>query len=126
MSDEMMKISKEDLIKALIKSKENNLVDKDELITRLKKLFTRLTEEYKFKPGDLVVWKEGLKNKKMPPYNLPAIVIEHLEEPIIADIDESGSPYFREPLDLIAGFIDGDSFVIFHFDSRRFKKYEGN
>jgi len=32
---------------------------------------------YDFKPGDLVVWKKGLKNKIKPALNEPAIVMQH-------------------------------------------------
>ena len=35
--------------------------------------------------------------------------------------NDSGSPYFREPLDIVLGFVDGDGdFITYHFDSRRF------
>jgi len=35
--------------------------------------------------------------------------------------NDSGSPYFREPLDIVLGFLNGDGdFITYHFDSRRF------
>jgi len=73
----------------------------------------------------LVEWKPGLQNKKKPRYGEPGIVVEVLGVPIHGETDESGSAYFREPLDLIVGFIEesGD-FVVFHYDQRRFKPYQ--
>lgn len=78
-------------------------------------------------PGMLVTWKPGLQNKRWPQVGAPAVVIERLEAPLY-DCDESGSAYFREPLDLVLGlFIDegrhrGD-FIVFHYDSRRFRPW---
>lgn len=76
----------------------------------------------RFKRGDLVVWKEGLKNKNFPEYGQPAVVIEQLERPIINLSDDSGSSYYREPLDLILAILSGEGqFVTFYYDSRRFQ-----
>lgn len=76
-----------------------------------------------FERGDLVVWKEGMKNRTRPDYDEPAIVVDLLTEPVFGASDEPGSAYFREPLDLRAGVLDNDEeFVIYHFDARRFQK----
>src|SRR3546814_18199340 len=56
------------------------------------------------RPGMLVQWKPNLKNRKSPEYGKPAIVIEMLSPPVIDGTFESGSTYFREPLDIIIGF----------------------
>lgn len=94
-------------------------------IQRLRNMYARFTAPSDFSEGDIVVWKEGLKNRRMPNYGQRAIVVSRLEEPVFDGNTESGSAYFREPLDLILGFFDGDDdFVIFHFDSRRFEKVE--
>lgn len=84
-----------------------------------------LNADAEFKPGDIVEWKKGLKNKRYPAYEGVAVVIEKLEQPIYDDSDGPGSPYFREPLDLILGLNDEEgNFVLFHFDSRRFRHVE--
>jgi len=77
-----------------------------------------------FAKNQLVKWKKGLKNRKLPKENQPAVVIDVLSPPLISEA-ESGTPYFREPLDILLGFIDerdGD-FLVFHYDSRRFEPY---
>lgn len=81
-----------------------------------------------FKPGDLVCWKPGLCNRRMPRYGRPAVVVEVLHEPVLDDAKDSGDAYFREPLDIVLGvFLEqgrhrGD-FLTWHFDSRRFQSW---
>lgn len=97
-----------------------------ESIARLKKVGNEFLKPGNFAPGDLVEWKPGCKNKRMPPEGIPAIVVEVIDPPI-RDTEEqnAGSAYFREPLDLACGWIDSDGdFMVFHFDSRRFRLYE--
>ncbi|EDN68608.1 hypothetical protein BGP_2956 [Beggiatoa sp. PS] len=91
----------------------------------LSTIHKKLLESHEFKVGDLVKWKEGLKNKKRPYSDQPAIVIQLLEQPLIErQGEEAGSPYYREPLDIILGlFDDDDEFLIFYYDKRRFEPY---
>lgn len=94
-------------------------------IQRLRDLRERLMKPTDFSEGDIVVWKEGLKNRRMPNYGQRAIVISRLDEPVFDNNGESGSPYFREPLDLVIGFFDADDdFILFYYDSRRFQKVD--
>ncbi|MBK1647821.1 hypothetical protein [Rhabdochromatium marinum] len=85
-------------------------------------------QTHKFKPGDLVTWKPGLKNRRVPRSNQPVVVLEVLSEPVFDSDRDSGSPYFHEPLDLVLGlFVEngpnrGD-FLSWHFDSRRFQPW---
>lgn len=88
-------------------------------------LGTRLEEldqRNEFRRGQLVRWKPGLRNKLLPEYGYPAIVLDVLREPMINRADPPNSPFFRERLDLALGVLDaaGD-FVCFHFDARRFE-----
>ena len=95
-----------------------------EQASRLMDFYESITRSHDFTPGSFAKWKSGLRNKKKPRYDEPIIIMEMLEEPILAPGEDAGSAYFREPLDMIAGFIDSDDdFVIFHFDSRRFEPY---
>lgn len=88
-----------------------------------KEMFDKL---YDFKSGDLVVWKKGLRNKVKPALNEPAIVMQILDTPLRdQDKQDSGTPYFNEPLDLVLGLIDEDGeFALFHYDKRRFEPYQ--
>jgi hypothetical protein len=83
----------------------------------------------KFQKGQLVRWKAGLKNRKVPAYNEAAIVREVLAAPVF-DTCEAAScactPYFGEPLTLVVACIDPDNdFLEFRYDGRRFEPVEG-
>ena len=88
---------------------------------KLIRAFESMLTEYPFKPNQLVRWKQGLKNKALPEYNEPAIIWEILPKPRFDNAKAHGaeSPYFYEPLDIVLGVMDGDEFVLFHYDSRR-------
>jgi hypothetical protein len=86
--------------------------------------FHRFSTRHDFQPGQIVTWKKGMKNRRSPEYGEPAIVIEVLESPVLNPGDESGTPYFREPLDIVIGTLDADSDLLcFHYDSRRFEPF---
>jgi len=129
MSDDLEGVSKSDLIKALLvekKRQRTTVVNISSLTSQLKVMYEKYTvPQEKFQPGDLIVWKQGLKNKKLPEEDTPVIVVEVLEDIIFDETKgSSGTSYFREPLDLKVGSIDDDGdFVIFHYDSKRFEKY---
>lgn len=99
--------------------------EKPNSIGRLRNCAARMRRPHQFKKGELVQWKEGLKNKNTPPYGEPVIVVDVLKEPVY-DYESKGSenPCFAEPLTLVAGELapNGD-FVCFHYDGRRFEPY---
>lgn len=76
-----------------------------------------------FRPGQIVQWKADMKNKRLPAYGEPAIVMEVLNPPVYDDSKElGGSNLFREPLTVILGINDTEGeFLTFHFDGRRFE-----
>jgi hypothetical protein len=89
--------------------------------------YMRLTSgaEKSLQPGALVQWKPGMKNRQTPEYGMPVVVVDILTEPFLDTKFDSGSIYFREPLDIVLGFIDEDGeFSAFHYDSRRFEVFE--
>jgi hypothetical protein len=95
----------------------------------LRERYALLNQPHAFEPGDLVCWKPGLKNRRVPAYGTPAVVLEVLDAPIPDSETESGSTYFREPLSLVLGlFWDREpgrgDFVAFHFDGRRFEHWD--
>jgi len=74
-----------------------------------------------FEPGDIVTWKEGLRNKKHPEPGTAALVVKVFDEVIYDKGAGAGSPYFNEPLGFLIGIIDDDGdFLCFHSDPRRF------
>jgi hypothetical protein len=85
--------------------------------------------KHSFHPGMLVMWKSGLKNRRWPSYGKPLIVVSLLDTPVF-DTDESGSTYFREPLDMVIGlFLDSGEdrgrFLTFHACSERYQPWPG-
>lgn len=94
----------------------------------LRERYRLFNRPHRFNPGDLVTWKPGLKNHRVPRYGQPAVVIEVLATPILDSDKEAGSTYFRQPLDVVLGLIwDADpgrgELVTFHYDSRRFQPW---
>ncbi len=92
--------------------------------------YQQLQRRHRFAPGDLVTWKAGLANRRYPKPGQLAVVIEVLEQPVLDNEVNSGSTYFREPLDIILGVIwdeehDRGQFVTFHFNSQRFELHQG-
>ncbi|WP_226590260.1 hypothetical protein [Microseira wollei] len=96
----------------------------EEYIAKLKTACSNFLKQESFQVGQLVKWKENLKNRKIPYKNQPAIVVAVLDDPIISNEQESGSPYFRESLDIVLGvLVDDNTFLTFYYDSRRFETY---
>jgi hypothetical protein len=95
-------------------------------VKMLREGYEQLLITHDFQPGQLVKWKSRLKNRRRPRINEPAIVISVLEESVFGDRGDSGSTYFREPLDLIIAVYDDDhtGLFFFHVDSRRFQPFE--
>lgn len=88
-----------------------------------KQMETMLEEpERPLRPGDVVVWKDGCQNRKRPKLGEFAVVARVLDHPVFGDESSSGSPYFREPLDLVLMMLDSDGDAAFYyFDKRRFR-----
>ena len=96
-----------------------------EYVRILKERFESFATPGRFAPGDLVVWKAGLKNRSRPDYEERMVVVEILDPPMYSNEDGVGSAYFRERLDLIGGVLDSEQeLVLYHFDSRRFRPLE--
>lgn len=96
-------------------------------IEPLRERFQSLTAVHVFKAGDIVKWKEGLKNRRRPKINEPAIVIEYRPvADVFTDEKDAGTPYFREPLNLVLGLIDDGELYIYHFDGRRFEPWRAD
>jgi hypothetical protein len=125
----------EDIMAEIIKNLQEKERDKDvneeeennygeEYIAQLKSVCKNFFKKESLEVGQIVKWKENLKNRKLPHKNQPAIVIAILDKPVISTDDESGSPYFLETLDIILGIIvENGTFLTFYYDSRRFEPY---
>lgn len=94
----------------------------------LRERYRLFIQPQRFAPGDLAAWKPGLKNKRIPRYGHPAVVIEVLATPVLDREDAAGSTYFREPLDVVLGLLldEGPArgeLMTFHYDSRRLQPW---
>jgi hypothetical protein len=89
---------------------------------QLKASYDKMIVNYEFKPGMIVKWKEGLRNKAHPTDNEPVIIMEMLDNPMYDLTIDSSSAYFHEPLDIALGMInDRGELICYYFDSRRFE-----
>ena len=118
-----------ELIKSLIHSvlseNEGEHLTTKEKLQRLKDCKDAINNKHNFKVGDIVKWKPNLKNRSMPEYGDPLIVLEILENPLFDKEESPGSTYFNEPLDIVLGLIaDEGEFVSFYFDSRKFEPFK--
>jgi hypothetical protein len=122
--DQLIQARIEKVLEETSKTVAKDYTESDiEDLKQRKELFSK---KYTFQKNGIVKWKKGLKNRRLPMENQPAIVIDILNPPLLSTEEESGSTYFREPLDILLGFInekDGE-FIVFHYDSKRFEHYE--
>jgi len=81
-------------------------------------------EPSRFCVGDLVMWKNGMRNRRLPKYGQVVIVSAVFDCVMYNAEKSSGSPYFREPETIKIAFVDEDDgeFVEFCMDSQRFRK----
>ena len=75
-----------------------------------------------FRVGDVVKWKDGMRNRRMPRYDQPVIVSAVFDSVQYGPEKSSGSPYFREPEHMRVAFVDEEDneFVEFCVDAQRF------
>lgn len=118
----MKNLHEKDRDKDVNEKEENNYGE--EYIAQLKSVCKSFIKKESLEVGQIVKWKENLKNRKLPHKNQPAIVIAILYQPVISTDDDFSSPYFLETLDIILGIIvENGTFLTFYYDSRRFEPY---
>lgn len=120
----------EEIIKKTLRARNREPFDSDKVDEQIKQISgcaAALIDIEDFQQGDIVFWKDGLKNRKFPLYGQPGVVVEYFSDEKIVSDEGGGSQYFRELLNIRIGFIheDGD-FVTFYFDPHRFTKNSPN
>jgi hypothetical protein len=86
----------------------------------LLKLYERFLAPNDFRPGMLIKWKSGLRNRLIPRDEQLGVVVEVLTSPLIDPDFNSGTAYFREPLDIVVAIIDSEGdFALMYLDKRR-------
>jgi hypothetical protein len=121
--------SLEDMVKKLISSEPKHNWGDPSIVEERRKIIVESFKVFEagieFSVGQVVKWKERMKNKKTPDYGEPVIVVKILEKPITDTQDTPGSAYYNEELDVLLGSIGSDgNFRVFHFDSHRFELFD--
>ena len=77
-----------------------------EKLVQLSKL---MDTPYLFEVHQLVKWKANMRNKTSLDYDVPAVVRKVFEKPLQDNWGQNpSSPYFREPIDMVIGYLDRD------------------
>lgn len=98
---------------------------KREIIPKLRSARERLQTPSRLAAGDIVCWKEGLRNGAHPGFHEFGIVTEVLETPVVLTNAEPGSAHFHEKLDIrVMVFPHPDYGVEYLYDSRRMEKVD--
>ncbi len=117
---------KKELLKTLLDDVLKSAPEDDAAkIMLLKKAQSIYSDQHEFKVGDIVRWKELMKNKSIPEYNEPAIVLDVLSDPISDDKESVGSTYYNEQLNLKLGVITDSTFLVYYHEGNRFEPYKG-
>lgn len=96
----------------------------EEDIAQLREAYNNFSRKETFEVGQIVKWKKHLRNRKLPDQNQPAIVVNILDEPIVNQEGDPGTPYFLEKLDIVLGImVSNGTFFTFYYDSSRFEPY---
>lgn len=96
-------------------------VYKAELLASANQLF----EPVIFKIGDLVQWKQGLKNRRFPAFGEPAVITQVLDKPIYDPSEaDACSPFFREPLTIVIAVLHDGNLREHHADGRRYELFQ--
>lgn len=91
---------------------------------RVKELLAAMAVKHDFKPGDLIQWKPGLKNRTFPEAGQSVVVTDVLAESICPNSNREDQ-FFRQPEDIAFATIVDSELCIFYAESRRFEPYTG-
>lgn len=114
-----------ELIDAMGQGTEPKTIPVKDVLEEAKKQVRQYNDKEYFVSGDLVTWKEGMKNKKYPDYGEPVVVLEIF--PAVRSADGHDA-YSCEPIDMrciVLKEAESGQFVTFTYDSSRFTTYRG-
>lgn len=81
--------------------------------------------KHEFEPGQAVQWKPEMRDRNLPRYGQPAVVLEVLREPVVCRDDPTRN-IAPDQYDLILAIMCPDGFVFTVMaDSRRYEPYTG-
>jgi hypothetical protein len=98
-------------------------IKRAELRERMLAAERSLSEKCDYLAGDLVVWKDGMRNRGFAACGEPMLCAEILKKPVEDQHSDSKTPWFHEPLNVRVGVIDGEGDYLCYFvDGRRLRK----
>lgn len=92
--------------------------------SKLKTLVATLVRpnDREWQVGDIVTFKDGLRNVRFPEAGKLAVVSAVLKEPVADESKDPGSNYYGRKLDIIIAYAGNDDDVEeYHVDSRRYR-----
>ena len=94
-------------------------------IAALRDAYTRYTADADpLAPGDIVLWKSGLRNRGLPKYGEPAIVMETFDHAVEKMIEHGGQAIGIDLIDTVIGAYDDDGdFLMACTDSQRLERW---
>lgn len=126
-------------VKKILENVTNGDLIEEEIVNRegeIQYMYSRVkdlldTPSCRLKPGQIVKWKPGLRNRSFPIENAYSVVVEVLDEPLVTNDKKTGSAYFKERIDVqLAVMHPSDKerpldknpdITMYWFDSRRFE-----
>lgn len=92
--------------------------------SKLKMLVAALVRpnDREWQVGDIVTFKDGLRNVRFPEAGTLAVVSAVLKEPVVDESKDTGSNYYKRKVDIIIAYAGNDTEVEeYHVDSRRYR-----
>jgi hypothetical protein len=116
-------------IESIFKNANRRMVEQEEIIiqdpNRLLKAFITYRDQAGFEPGDLVTWKPGFRNRRVPDYGQPCVVFQKFKKykKSILTVNKIQAIEDRVNMECAAFDDDGDLYV-FLCDSQRMTFWE--
>jgi hypothetical protein len=97
-------------------------------IATLRNAYHRYTDDTypPLAPGEIVVWKAGLRNRGVPSYGEPAIVVDVFDNSVEKMVEHRGQAISLDIIDIVIGTYDEDGdFLLVCTDSQRLERWDG-
>ena len=112
------------LLDSIAEGKDNGWKHKQDA-SQLLEMYKSYYYDSGLEPGDLVCWKKGLKDRKTPNYDEPAVLVEIIRGQREKK-EDAGSLYFMSPIEARVGVVDKDGdFITWFVDLNRLERYTG-
>jgi hypothetical protein len=116
-------------IESIFQNANRRMVEQEEIIiqdpNRLLKAFITYRDQAGFEPGDLVTWKPGFRNRRVPDYGQPCVVFQKFKKYKKSILTVNKIQAIEDRVDMeCAAFDDDGDLYIFLCDSQRMTFWE--